>query len=42
MNAMKLIQMLLGEESHLVEALLPPADQSIADVVNWSDTNGVI
>ena len=42
MNAMKRIQILLGEESHLMEAPLPPDNESIADVVNWSDTNGVI
>lgn len=42
MNAMKRIQILLGEKSHLMEAPLPPDNESIADVVNWSDTSGVI
>ena len=34
MNAMKRIQILLGEENHLMEAPLPPDNESIADVVN--------
>lgn len=34
MNAMKRIQILLGEESHLMEAPLPPDNESIADDVN--------
>lgn len=34
MNAMKRIQILLGEKSHLMEAPLPPDNESIADVVN--------